>query len=103
MTMFYLGIECMENECNILVPEAFICNALSKPDFRDKYTTRSFTDHIEVCLNRLLYVYILDGICYILSRAVTVNIYSYQKLLKHNHEHIPVNTRQKMYKMFCVA
>jgi hypothetical protein len=56
--MFYLGIECMENECNILVPEAFICNALSKPDFRDKYTTRSFTDHIEVCLNRLLYVYI---------------------------------------------
>ncbi|CAC5397163.1 ARIH2 [Mytilus coruscus] len=41
------GIECMEKDCNILVPEDFICSALSKPDFRDRYSTRSFTDHIE--------------------------------------------------------
>lgn len=41
------GIECMEKDCNILVPEDFICSALTKPDYRDKYSTRSFTDHVE--------------------------------------------------------
>lgn len=52
MTNLYLtGIECMEKDCNILVPEDFICSALSKPDFRDRYSTRSFTDHIEVSKN----------------------------------------------------
>lgn len=38
----------MEKDCNILVPEDFICSALTKPDYRDKYSTRSFTDHVEV-------------------------------------------------------
>ncbi|KAK3103964.1 hypothetical protein FSP39_023303 [Pinctada imbricata] len=41
------GIECMEKDCNILVPEDFLCSALSKPELRDKYTQLSFTDHVK--------------------------------------------------------
>ena len=45
-----LGIECMQKDCHILVPEDFLCNALSKPELRDKYTQLSFTDHVKVCV-----------------------------------------------------
>ncbi|XP_069142389.1 potential E3 ubiquitin-protein ligase ariadne-2-like [Argopecten irradians] len=38
------GIECMENNCHILVPEDFLCRSLSKPELRDKYTKLSFLD-----------------------------------------------------------
>lgn len=41
------GIECMQKDCHILVPEDFLCNALSKPELRDKYTQLSFTDHVK--------------------------------------------------------
>lgn len=45
---FLTGIECMQKDCHILVPEDFLCNALSKPELRDKYTQLSFTDHVKV-------------------------------------------------------
>jgi hypothetical protein len=47
----FAGIECMQKDCHVLVPEDFLCNALSKPELRDKYTQLSFTDHVKVRYN----------------------------------------------------
>lgn len=40
----------MQRDCHILVPEDFLCNALSTPELRVKYKQLSFQDHVNVRL-----------------------------------------------------
>ncbi|XP_041348541.1 potential E3 ubiquitin-protein ligase ariadne-2-like [Gigantopelta aegis] len=41
------GIECMGNDCTVLVPEDFLCSILSDPTFRDRYSKLSFNDLVK--------------------------------------------------------
>ncbi|XP_074645621.1 putative E3 ubiquitin-protein ligase ariadne-2 isoform X2 [Tubulanus polymorphus] len=41
------GIECMGEDCNILVPEDFVLTLLNKPAHREKYQHFAFRDHVE--------------------------------------------------------
>ncbi|KAK3587542.1 hypothetical protein CHS0354_004829 [Potamilus streckersoni] len=41
------GIECMAKDCNILVPEDFLCSVMQKPELRDRYSQLSFSDHVK--------------------------------------------------------
>ncbi|KAK0049838.1 protein ariadne-2 [Biomphalaria pfeifferi] len=41
------GIECMAKECPVLVTEDFVCEILSHPKLRDKYSKFSFNDLIK--------------------------------------------------------
>ena len=44
----FSGIECMGKDCDILVPEDFMCSVLSKPELRDRYSQLSFYDYVKV-------------------------------------------------------
>ena len=39
----------MGKDCDILVPEDFLCSVLSKPELRDRYSQLSFYDYVKVC------------------------------------------------------
>lgn len=41
------GIECMGKDCDILVPEDFLCSVLSKPELRDRYSQLAFYDFVK--------------------------------------------------------
>ena len=38
----------MGKDCDILVPEDFMCSVLSKPELRDRYSQLSFYDYVKV-------------------------------------------------------
>ena len=42
------GIECMGIDCDVLVPEDFLCSVLSKPELRDRYSQLAFYDYVKV-------------------------------------------------------
>ena len=38
----------MGGKCNILVPEEFVLQLVTRPDLRHKYQRFSFSDHVDV-------------------------------------------------------
>ncbi|WAR26606.1 ARI2-like protein [Mya arenaria] len=42
-----LGIQCMANDCDVLVPEDFLYSVLGKPDLREKYSRFSFLEYVK--------------------------------------------------------
>ena len=42
------GIECMAQDCNILVPEDFVLGMLTKSNHRERYQQFAFTDYVKV-------------------------------------------------------
>ena len=39
----------MGKDCDVLVPEDFLCSVLSKPELRDRYSQLAFYDYVKVC------------------------------------------------------
>lgn len=38
----------MAKDCNLLVPEDFVLDTVSKPELREKYQQYAFNDYVEV-------------------------------------------------------
>lgn len=46
----FLGIECMAQQCDVLVPEDFALSLLTKSSFREKYQQYAFHDYVKVSI-----------------------------------------------------
>ncbi len=48
MCIVFSVLECMGQDCDILVPEDFALNVLTNPRLRTKYQEYMFSDHVKV-------------------------------------------------------